>query len=55
MTTVQLTDVQTLRDRARKNIQEGPVTERYSADRQTVLRLLNQALATQLDCYLRYK
>lgn len=55
MTTVQLTDVQTLRDRARKNIQEGAVTEGYSADRQTVLRLLNEALATELVCFLRYK
>ena len=51
MTTVQLTDVQTLRDRARKNIQEGAVTEGYSADRQTVLRLLNEALATELVCF----
>lgn len=55
MTAVQLTDVQTLRDRARKNIQEGAVTEGYSADRQTVLRLLNEALATELVCFLRYK
>lgn len=46
---------QTLRDRARKNIQEGAVTEGYSADRQTVLRLLNEALATELVCFLRYK
>ncbi|MDP0779266.1 ferritin-like domain-containing protein, partial [Klebsiella pneumoniae] len=46
---------QTLRDRARKNSQEGAGTEGYAADRQTVLSLLNEALATELVCFLRYK
>ncbi|WP_448683126.1 ferritin-like domain-containing protein [Pseudomonas nicosulfuronedens] len=55
MNQVQLSDVQTLRERARRNIEEGAVTEGYHADRQTVLRLLNEALATELVCYLRYK
>lgn len=50
-----LTDVQTLRQRARRNIEEGAVTEGYHADRKTVLRLLNESLATELVCYLRYK
>jgi bacterioferritin len=50
-----LTDVQTLRDRARKHIDEGAVTEGYAADRETVLRLLNEALATELVCTLRYR
>src|SRR5262249_33519496 len=45
----------TLRDRARKHIDEGPVTAGYSADRDTVLRLLNDALATELVCTLRYR
>jgi bacterioferritin len=55
MTQAQLTDVQTLRQRARQNIEDGAVTEGYHADRKTVLRLLNESLATELVCYLRYK
>jgi bacterioferritin len=50
-----LTDVQTIRDRARKHIDEGAVTEGYSADRDMVLKLLNEALATELVCTLRYR
>jgi bacterioferritin len=50
-----LTDVKTLRSRARKNIERGAVTEGYTADRDTVLRLLNEALATEIICVLRYK
>jgi bacterioferritin len=34
---------------------EGPVTSTYSADRDTILKLLNDALATELVCTLRYK
>jgi bacterioferritin len=51
----QLSDVATLRARARQNVEDGPVTEGYSADRETVLRLLNESLATELVCVLRYK
>jgi len=50
-----LSDIETLRKRARKNIEEGAVTKGYSADRDTVIRLLNEALATELVCVLRYK
>ena len=50
-----LTDIKTLRDRARKHIENGAVTEGYSADRETVVKLLNEALATELVCVLRYK
>lgn len=50
-----LTDVKTLRERARKHIEEGAVTAGYSADRETVLKVLNEALATELVCVLRYK
>ncbi|MDF6842513.1 hypothetical protein NLR04_25055, partial [Escherichia coli] len=48
-------DIKTLRERARKHIEEGAVTEDYKADRETVLRLLNEALATELICVLRYR
>jgi bacterioferritin len=50
-----LTDIKTLRERARKHIENGAVTEGYSADRDTVVKLLNEALATELVCVLRYK
>ena len=50
-----LTDIKTLRDRARKHIENGAVTEGYSADRETVIKLLNEALATEIVCVLRYR
>ena len=50
-----LTDVQTLRQRARASIEQGPITEAYGADRERVIEVLNQALATELVCVLRYK
>src|SRR5438132_6040169 len=50
-----LSDVKTLRDRARKHIEEGAVTESYKADREKVIKVLNEALATELICVLRYK
>ena len=50
-----VTDIKALRARARKHIENGAVTEGYKADRETVVRLLNEALATELVCVLRYK
>jgi bacterioferritin len=50
-----LTDVATLRERARKHIEDGAVTEDYRADRDEVIRILNDALATELVCVLRYR
>jgi len=50
-----LTDVKTLRQRARQHIEAGAVTPGYKADRATVVRLLNEALATEIVCVLRYK
>ena len=50
-----LTYIKTLRERARQHIENGAVTEGYKADRQNVIRLLNEALATELVCVLRYK
>jgi bacterioferritin len=51
----QLTDVETIRARARQDIESGAVTFGYGADRDEVVRLLNEALATEIVCYLRYK
>lgn len=50
-----LTDIKTLRERARKHIENGAVTLGYKADRETVIRILNEALATEIVCVLRYK
>jgi bacterioferritin len=50
-----LTDVKELRRRARQHIEEGAVTEGYRGDRETVIKLLNEALATEIVCVLRYK
>jgi len=50
-----LSDIQTLRKRAREHIAQGAVTPGYTADRSVVLRLLNEALATEIICVLRYK
>jgi bacterioferritin len=51
----ELTDIATLRARARQHVESGAVTTGYAADRDTVLRLLNEALATELVCVLRYR
>ncbi len=51
----QLTDVKVLRDRARDHVERGAVTTDYGADRGAVIALLNEALATELVCVLRYK
>src|SRR6478672_2351763 len=50
-----LTDIQTLRARARQHIESGAVTPGYRAHRETVIKLLNEALATEIVCVLRYK
>ena len=50
-----LTDTKTLRKRARQHVEEGAVTTGYAADREAVIQLLNEALATELVCVLRYK
>ena len=47
--------VQEMRDRARRHLETGAVTEEYTADRAQVLKLLNEALASELVCILRYK
>lgn len=48
-------DVPALRKSARQHIDKGAVTEGYSANRETVIRLLNDSLATELVCVLRYR
>ena len=48
-------DVEAIRTRARSHIERGAVTDAYRADRATVVRILNEALATEIVCVLRYK
>jgi len=50
-----LSDISEIRRRARQHIEDGAVTDSYKGDRKTVLRVLNEALATEIVCVLRYK
>lgn len=50
-----LSDIKEIRRRARQHMERGAVTDTYKADLQTSLRILNEALATELVCVLRYK
>jgi bacterioferritin len=55
MSTSFITDIETIRQRARKHIEDGALTEGYNADRDTIIKILNEALATEIVCVLRYK
>ena len=50
-----LSDIKLLRERARQHIEQGAVTAGYKADREAVIKLLNEALASEIVCVLRYK
>ena len=50
-----VTDVKELRRRAREHMEQGAVTSGYKADRKTVIKILNEVLATELVCVLRYR
>lgn len=50
-----LTDIKTIRERARREINEGAVTPDYGLDKDQVCKILNEALATEIVCTLRYK
>lgn len=50
-----VSDIQELRRRARVHMEQGAVTSGYKADRETVIRILNEVLATEIVCVLRYK
>ena len=47
-------DVEQIRDRARRRIDEGPITDAYRGDKQRTIDILNEALATEIVCVLRY-
>ena len=50
-----LSDVKTLRKRARQHIEHGAVTPGYKGKRDVVVKILNEALATEIVCVLRYR
>src|SRR5437016_9616 len=50
-----VSDIDAIRKRARQHIENGAVTDSYKGNRETVVRVLNDALATELVCVLRYK
>ncbi|REE98904.1 ferritin-like domain-containing protein [Thermomonospora umbrina] len=50
-----LTDTRTLRERARREMDKGPITAAYGADLPRVIKVCNEALATEIVCTLRYK
>ena len=50
-----LTDIAELRRRAREHVEKGAVTEGYKVDLKTAMKVLNEALATELVCVLRYR
>jgi len=47
-------DVEQLRERARRSIEDGPITDSYRGDKEQTIEILNQALATEIVCVLRY-
>lgn len=49
------TDIEGIRQRAREKMREGAVTSAYKADRNQVIDVLNEVLATEIVCVLRYK
>ena len=49
------TDIKTIRDRARQHMLSGAVTRSYGGDTELACKILNEALATELVCVLRYK
>jgi bacterioferritin len=50
-----VSDVKKIRDRARKQLEKGAVTQGYQGDAAQVCKVLNEALATEIVCVLRYK
>src|SRR5690242_8042786 len=50
-----VSDIKGIRKRARQHIENGAITEGYKGNRETVIKVLNEALATEIVCVLRYK
>jgi bacterioferritin len=50
-----ISDLKTIKERARRQMEKGAVTDSYKADRDAVVNVLNEVLATELVCQLRYQ
>jgi bacterioferritin len=50
-----VSDMKKINERARQHMDRGAVTEGYKGDREQIIKLLNEALATEIICVLRYK
>jgi bacterioferritin len=48
-------DLSKIRERSRRHMEQGAVTENYRANQEQVIKILNESLATELVCVLRYK
>jgi bacterioferritin len=49
-----ITDIKTLRERARKNLGDGGITHSYEGDPKKAIAILQSVLATEIVCVLRY-
>lgn len=50
-----VSDIEAIRERARQHMSDGAITDSYKADREQVIKVLNEVLATEIVCTLRYK
>jgi bacterioferritin len=50
-----VTDMREIQRRAREHVEKGAVTPAYRGDVETAVKLLNEALATEIVCVLRYR
>jgi bacterioferritin len=50
-----VTDIQAIRSRAREHLEEGALTPNYGLDVETAVRVLNDAVASEIVCVLRYR
>src|SRR5215472_723914 len=50
-----MTDLKKIKQQARKDMEQGAVTDNYKADRLAVIKVLNDVLATEVVCFLRYQ
>jgi len=50
-----VSDIEAIRKRAREHLEEGALTPNYGGDVEIAIRLLNEAVATEIVCTLRYR
>jgi bacterioferritin len=50
-----VSDIEAIRQRAREHLEQGPLTANYGGDVEKAIALLNEAVATEIVCVLRYR